>query len=102
VGGVIVEVNSRVRENAGLANREPYTDGWLFMVRTPDPKAALKKLMTEERSVSWMTDEVGRLELLVEEVAGPLAADGGYLADDIFGNLPGLGWERLTRVFLRT
>lgn len=102
VGGVIVEVNSRVRENAGLANREPYADGWLFMVRTPDPKAALKKLMTDQQSVSWMTEEVGRLESLVEEVAGPLAADGGYLADDIFGNLPGLGWERLTRTFLRT
>lgn len=33
-----------------------------------------------------------------EEVA-PLAADGGYLGNDIFGSLPALGWERLNRVF---
>jgi hypothetical protein len=39
---------------------------------------------------------------MIEEVAGPLAADGGYLAEDIFGNLPGLGWGRLTKAFLKT
>ena len=49
VGGVIVEVNSRVRENPGMANREPYGDGWLFMVRTPDIKATMNKLMTDQQ-----------------------------------------------------
>jgi hypothetical protein len=29
-------------------------------------------------------------------------ADGGYLADDIYGQLPGLGWEQLTKRFLKT
>jgi hypothetical protein len=45
---------------------------------------------------------VDQLEHMIEEVAGPLAADGGYLADDIFGNLPGLGWDRLRKTFLKT
>jgi len=31
-----------------------------------------------------------------------LAADGGYLADDIYGNIPALGWKNLTRNFLGT
>jgi glycine cleavage system H lipoate-binding protein len=102
VGGVIVEVNSKVRENPGLANREPYADGWLFMVRSPDIKAAMNKLMTDHQSLNWMAHEVGQLEQMIEDVAGPLAADGGYLADDIYGNLPDLGWNRLTHAFLRT
>jgi glycine cleavage system H lipoate-binding protein len=102
VGGVIVEVNPAVRENAALASRKPYEDGWLFLVRTPDPKSALSRLRSDQAGMSWMAEEVGRLETLVEEVAGPLAADGGFLADDIFGSLPGLGWERLTHSFLRT
>ena len=29
-------------------------------------------------------------------------ADGGYLAEDIYGNLPDLGWNNLTKAFLRT
>jgi glycine cleavage system H lipoate-binding protein len=102
VGGVIVEVNAKVRENPQIANREPYGDGWLFMVRTPDIKAAVKNLMTDTNSISWMNREVGNLEEMIEDVAGPLAADGGQLAEDIYGNLPQLGWKSLTRRFLKT
>ena len=49
--------------------------------------------------MSW---EVSRLENMIEDAAGPLAADGGYLTDDIYGNLPILGWHNLTKNFLRT
>jgi hypothetical protein len=38
----------------------------------------------------------------IEEVAGPMATDGGFFGDDIFGNLPQLNWRKLTKVFLRT
>ena len=102
VGGVIVEVNSRVRETPEMANREPYGDGWLFMVRTPDIKATMNNLMTDTKSLTWMNTEVGNLENMIEDVAGPLAADGGQLADDIYGNLPQLGWSNLTSRFLKT
>lgn len=101
VGGVIVEVNSKVRENPELANREPYGDGWLFMVRTPDIKGAAKKLMSDKESLSWINSEVNQLECMIEEVAGPLAADGGVLQNDIYGNLPDLGWKNLTKTFLK-
>ena len=99
---LIVEVNSKARENPELANREPYGEGWLFMVRTPDIKANAKRLMADTDSLDWMNGEVNRLEGMIEEVAGPLAADGGYLADDIYGNLPDLGWDNLTKKFLKT
>jgi glycine cleavage system H lipoate-binding protein len=102
VNGVIMEVNSKVRENPKLANNEPYGDGWLFMVRTPDVKGTMKSLMVDQDSLSWINTEVSQLETMIEEVAGPLAADGGYLADDIYGNLPDLGWKNLTQKFLRT
>jgi len=49
-----------------------------------------------------MSNEVTNLESMIEDVAGPLAADGGYLAEDIYGNLPDLGWNNLTKAFLRT
>lgn len=102
IDGVIVEVNSQLREKPDTANREPYGDGWLFMVRTPDVKATMKKLMVDQSSLSWMSNEVTNLESMIEDVAGPLAADGGYLAEDIYGNLPNLGWNNLTKAFLKT
>ena len=102
IDGVIVEVNSKVRENPEMANRKPYSDGWLFMVRTPDVKGTMNKLMTDQSSLTWINEEVSHLENMIEEVAGPLAADGGHLADDIYGNLPDLGWDNLTKKFLKT
>ena len=102
IDGVIVEVNSEIREKPDMANREPYGGGWLFMVRTPDVKATMGKLMADQNSLTWMNNEVTNLENMIAEVAGPLAADGGYLADDIYGNLPDLGWKNLTHAFLRT
>lgn len=102
INGVIVEVNAAVRENPGLANREPYGDGWLFLVRTPDVKKAVSKLMAEEASLAWINSEVDCLEKMVESVAGPLAADGGYFTDDIFGALPNLGWNNLKKTFLKS
>jgi glycine cleavage system H lipoate-binding protein len=102
VGGVIVEVNHVVRESPATVNREPYGGGWLFLVRTPDAKEALKPLMGDQASAEWMRAEVDQLEHMIEAVAGPLAADGGYLAADIYGHLPSLGWEQLAHRFLKT
>ncbi len=102
VGGVIVETNSKVRENPEIANREPYGDGWLFLVRTPNIKKSVQKLMGDTEGLNWMNSEVSQLEGMIEEVAGPLAADGGYLQGDIYGNLKALGWKNLTQRFLRT
>lgn len=102
VNGVIVEVNAKVRENPPLAAAEPFGAGWLFMVRTPDIRKTGDALMSGSDCLDWMNAEVGALEHMIEEVAGPLAADGGYLKHDIYGNLPDLGWKNLTARFLGT
>jgi glycine cleavage system H lipoate-binding protein len=102
INGVIMEVNSSVRENPEQANQEPYGGGWLFMVHSPDIKTAAKKLMDDTAGLGWINGEVSKLEHMIEEKVGPLAADGGFLTNDIYGSLPDLGWDNLTKSFLRT
>ena len=102
VDGVITDVNLKIKENPELANQDPYGDGWLFMVRTPNLKKSVQKLMTDTDSLNWTNEEVTTLENMIEDVAGPLAADGGFLGDDIIGNLTGIGWNNLTKTFLKT
>jgi len=102
VGGVITDVNHSIRENPGQANRDPYGDGWLFLVRAGDIKKSVSSLMAEDKSFNWMGEEVTALESMIEDVAGPLAADGGLLQADVYGNLPDLGWKNLTSRFLKT
>ena len=62
----------------------------------------LKNLMIGDQAGQFIDQEIDRLYEVIEETAGPLAADGGYLGDDIFGNMPGIGWQKLTQLFLRT
>ncbi len=102
VGGVITEVNAGVRENPEIAGREPFGDGWLFAVRTPDVKKTMKELMDDSESLNWINQEIDILETMIEGVAGPLAADGGYLTNDIYGAMPELGWNNLAKTFLKT
>ncbi len=102
IDGVIMEVNSDVRTRPELANQTPYEEGWLFVVHTPDIKAAAKRLMSDGEGMPWLKGEINRLENMIEAVAGPLPSDGGFLAEDIYGNLPQLGWSNLTQVFLKT
>jgi hypothetical protein len=62
----------------------------------------LKKLMIGEQASEYLDEQIDRLYEVIEEEAGPVAADGGYLGDDIYGNLPPTSWPKLTRLFLNT
>lgn len=101
VSGVVLDVNPRLRERPGLANEDPYTEGWVMRLHATDLRRDLKQLMIGEQAGEFLDGEVDRLFEVVAETAGPLAADGGHLGSDIFGNLPEIGWEKLARVFLR-
>ena len=97
-----MEVNPEVREKPELIHDDPYGKGWLFVIHTPDIKKEAKALMPDKESRVWLQSEINKLEAMIEQVAGPITADGGYLSDDIYGNLPQLGWERLAKTFLKT
>lgn len=102
INGVITKVNHNVNRSPDLPGEKPYEDGWLFTVHSRDMKGEIKALMDDESGEKWLDSEVGVLENMIEDVAGPLSADGGHLTSDVYGNLPILGWNNLTRTFLGT
>lgn len=102
VSGVVTAINPDLREKGNLANQDPYTEGWVMRLHSANLRQDLKNLMIGDQAGDFLDEEVDRLYQVIEEHAGPLAADGGYLGDDIYGNLPQVGWEKLTRLFLHT
>jgi len=102
VSGIVTAVNPRLREQGSLANESPFSSGWIIRVFAKNLRQDLRDLMISNETRNFMGEEVTRLYRLIEEVDGPLAADGGYLGTDIYGSMPHLGWERLTDFFLRT
>ncbi|MCP4683635.1 MAG: hypothetical protein GY864_14995, partial [Desulfobacterales bacterium] len=101
VSGVITGVNAGLREMGSTANRDPYADGWVVRAHTSGLREELKNLMIGEEAGMFIKNEIDNLYRIIEEEA-PLAADGGQLGSDIFGNLPETCWRRLTKRFLHT
>ncbi len=99
VNGVVTDVNPHLREEGAAVGADG--DTWVLRVHVPDLRESLRGLMIGEQASAFMQTEIERLFRMVEEKAGPLAADGGQLGQDIFGHLPQLGWEALVSAFLR-
>jgi glycine cleavage system H lipoate-binding protein len=100
VSGVVTDINPDLREQGTLANQDPYTRGWVMRLHSSNLRHDLRKLMIGDQAGEYLDQEVGHLYQVIEEEVGPLATDGGYLGDDIYGNLPGASWQKLTRLFL--
>lgn len=102
VSGVVTDINPALRERGSRSSEDAYSESWILLLHCADLRQDLRQLMIGDEAGEFINEEVSHLYDVIEETAGPLAADGGYLGDDIFGNLPGIGWQKLTREFLRT
>jgi glycine cleavage system H lipoate-binding protein len=104
MSGIVMATNQHALRQPDLSKKDPYGKGWLVVI---DPVSGLKKktrsLLFEQKATSWLKDEARKLEEMVMNVYGvPLAATGGEIVDDIFGNLHDLKWEDLVHNFLLT
>ncbi len=102
ISGTVTAVNSRLREDGRLAGSAPYSEGWVMMVKPDALRVELKELMIQDETKQFISGQVDLLYKEIDAAAGIVAADGGYLSDDIFGHLPDADWKHLTRIFLQT
>ena len=101
VSGVVTDTNPELRETGRAVHDDPYASGWVMRLHPDTLRQELQGLMIGAESREYLNGEVDHLFQVIEETAGPLSADGGTLGDDIFGSLPGIGWERLNQEFFR-
>ncbi|MBU2549100.1 MAG: glycine cleavage system protein H [Proteobacteria bacterium] len=103
VEGVVVARNPKVLKRAQTAHEAPYGEGWLMVIEPVGLRTGLKHLMFEEQSLAWMEAEASRLgSILADNCGYRMAATGGRAVDDIYGQVPEIGWDRLVHEFLLT
>ena len=102
VSGVVTATNAKLRAQGDITNKDPFSEGWVMNVYSPNLRDDLKNLMINRETKKFIGGEAERLYNTIEEVAGPLTTDGGRLGHDVYGNMPELGWNRLTGLFLHT
>ena len=102
ISGVVPAANPKLDTLANLGCTNAYADGWFLRIHASELRRELKDLMMGTETTAFIGNEVECLYKKIEETAGPLAADGGQLVEDICGKLPQLDWKKLARTFLRT
>jgi glycine cleavage system H lipoate-binding protein len=87
VEGVVMSVNNDAMQDPNLVARDPYKDGWIAMVKSPDLAINQKNLVQGAMVAPWMQNNVTRLNATLSQLSPALAQDGGV---PVSGLLPQL------------
>ena len=99
IEGMVTDVNEAVVQDPELALRDPYGEGWLVKVNSPDARTNFRNLLTGVVARKWMEEAATRLMGRLPALAGAVAQDGGLAVTDLAAELPDSDWADLTREF---
>jgi glycine cleavage system H lipoate-binding protein len=102
IEGTVVGVNEKALENPELARKDPYGEGWLLEIHSPDAKTNFRNLFGGALARRWMEETAARLRALSPAFAGAYAQDGGVAVDDAFAHLSEADWETAQTEFFLT
>jgi len=100
VEGEVVEINAELLAKPGLLREDPYGNGWMMTVFSPDEEGPGRNLLPANLLRSWMRDAADALFALQPQVAGATAADGGRASKDATAGLEVEAWKRAAQEHL--
>ncbi len=99
VEGVVTEINEAAAQSPHAFRSDPYGEGWLVAVESPDAKLNFRNLLTGSVARMWMEEAANRLRKHLPIPAGAMAQDGGMAVNDLTSSLPEQEWLAVTREF---
>jgi len=99
IEGTVSDINEALVSNPALATKDPYGDGWMITVQSPDAKTNFRNLLGGALARWWTEESSVRLQRLMPATLGALAQDGGVAVEDVAGQLPEGEWASIAREF---
>jgi len=99
IEGSVSDINEAVVNNPSLATKDPYGEGWLLMVQSPDSKTNFRNLLGGALARWWTEESAMRLQRMMPAMAGALAQDGGVAVDDVASQIPEDQWMKIAHEF---
>ena len=101
IEGTVAEINQALMSDPKLALRDPYGEGWLVTVQSPDAKTSFKNLLGGPLARWWTEESASRLQhrMPMPMAMGALAQDGGVAINDVATQIPGQEWLSLAKEF---
>jgi len=99
IEGSVSDINDAVGTNPEFACKDPYGEGWLITVQSPDAKTNFKNLLGGALARWWTEESAGRLQRKIPNLVGALAQDGGVAVENIAAEIPDNDWAALAKEF---
>ncbi len=102
IEGIVTGINESAVRDPELARKDPYGEGWLVKVDSPEATTSFRNLLNGTLARSWMEDAGRRLRTRLAPAAMALAQDGGVAVDDLASQIPAADWAGMAREFFLT
>ncbi len=99
IEGAVADVNDTVASDPRLAQNDPYGEGWLVTVQSPDAKTNFRNLLGGALARWWTEESAGRLQRKMPVLAGALAQDGGVAVNNLTDQIPDQEWAAIAKEF---
>ncbi|MFB3813686.1 MAG: glycine cleavage system protein H [Terriglobales bacterium] len=102
VEGVVIAVNPEVQKDPSLITRDPYKDGWVCVIKSPDLTTNTNNLLRGTFVGPWMQNSLRRLSSMTPQMSGTAAADGGVPVPGLLAQVDPATQRAMTREFFLT
>lgn len=99
IEGSVADINEAAVRDPELARKDPYGEGWMVTVQSPDAKTNFRNLLGGALARWWTEESASRLQRRMPMALGALAQDGGVATDNISAQIPDKDWAALAKEF---
>jgi len=101
LGGTVVEINEKLKEDPTLANRSPYEEGWILKIQTKVLSKEMPELMSSLMFKEHFDHSMAKLiSSFNNQTLGLVYGDGGEVIKGVAGKLDEKMWKMLvTQLF---
>ncbi|MCS7280174.1 MAG: glycine cleavage system protein H [Desulfobacterota bacterium] len=100
--GEIIEINEKVIKNPKKLSEDPYGDGWLLKVYSPNLKSNLKNLLNGRLAIRWVDALKESLFSRMNYNLGYLLQDGGLPISGMAKSLNPESWDEMVKEYFMT
>ena len=99
IEGSVADINEAAVRDPELARKDPYGEGWLVTVQSPDAKTNFRNLLGGALARWWTEESASRLHRRMPMALGALAQDGGVAMENLADQIPDKDWATLAKEF---
>jgi glycine cleavage system H lipoate-binding protein len=99
IEGVITAVNHEAIKDPSLVLKDPYRNGWICIVKSPEMATNVKNLVQGPLVGAWLQNSVSRVTAMAQQMMPAMAQDGGLPVNGIMSYLDPDSQRKLIQEF---